>query len=667
MSDYLPYLEEAAKRGTVKSKRTSIGIFGASGTGKTSILRLLLNQPPVYQHDSTPVARPLKGTWMISLGDKRWIQAAPDTRHAAIANSVKDMKNDQQNIEQSPSNRDPKSPLSKKRKIDPTDIPFPPSQTSASSQSTSPLQSRHVSILNLPATKRVAEILDSGKDLEVFHFVNITDSGGQAPFIDIAPSLFPYNLLNLVVFKLHENLSSDITNNYSIDGKLVSSDERKMSTEQLIAATFSSKTKIRQPEMKGLKYSKKFVKPRFMALGTHYDVYKKKKDEEKMEKLIDKNDRLDIVLKDFKDVLVQNKDDIIFPLNTLSREEDSETQKSVRMIRNLTSEYYIEAEVPITWYLFQIAIEELKTKGEEMIPFLEFVTIGEVHTMNEDEVKAALQYLHDLNVCLYYPEILPQVVFTSPQYLFDKISDIIDVSLNESDDVVLVRMTREKLKKSGIITKDLLTSLPSKFFKDIFSVDDFLKLIHHLHIVTPLSEPDTYFMPCLLETIDDPIQHLDVSVIEPLLLSWNSTVPYGLFTSLVSWLHDTQYEIVKQQYRNLITLNCPKLACQIIIFEYPAFIGLANTCSHDTSKRSASVFKIVQEGIGSIVKDFKWLDEVAYPETAYLCKIPECKFKYPHLCYSDEERKYISCSANSSLTMKQTNAHLVWFEQKGMS
>ena len=667
MSDYQPYLEEATKRGTVKSKRTSIGVVGASGTGKTSILRLLLNQPPVYQHDSTPVARPLKGTWMISLGDKRWIQAAPDTLHAAIANSVKDIKKNQQHREQSPSNHEEifsKSPIRKKRKIDPTDMPSPPpSQTSASSQSTSPLQTRHVSILNLPATKLVAEILDSGKDLEGFHFVNITDSGGQAPFIDIAPSLLPHNLLNLVVFKLNENLNAKIPFNCSIKGKLVGSEKRNITTEQLIAATVSSKTKI-QP-----KSSELFEMPpsHCMILGTHYDIYKR--DKENLEKLTEKNDRLNVVLKNFEDVLIPNGEDIIFPLDTLSR--DDETKKMAGKIRNLTARYNTEKEVPITWYLFQIAIEELKASCEEMISFPEFVQIGKYRNMNEAEVKAALQYLHDLNVCLYYPEILPQVVFTSPQYLFDKISDIIAVSLNESDDdVVLVRKTRKELKNSGIITKDLLTRLPSKFLNDIFSVDDFLKLMHHLHIVTPLSQPlGTYFMPCLLETIDDPIQHLDASLIEPLLLSWNSTVPHGLFTSLVSWLHDSQFEIVKseQQHRNRITFNFPKKSCQIIIFEYPAFIGLANTCSHDIIKRSASIFKIVQEGIGSIVKDFKWLDAVAYPETAYLCKIPECKLKDPHLCYSDDERKYISCSENSSHTMKQTNAHLVWFEQKGMS
>ena len=675
MSDYRPYLEEAAKRGTVKSKKTSIGVVGASGTGKTSILRLLLNEDPVYQHDSTPVARPLKGTWMISLGDKRWIKATPDTLHAAIANSVKeDMKKNQQNREQSPSNDEErflKSPLSKRRKIDSTDTPSPVSEAT-SSPTASPLPSTsHVSILGLPAAKQVVQFLESGQNCEGFHFVNIVDSGGQAPFIDIAPSLFPYSLLNLVVFKLTDSLKSEITFNYSIDGSLVGSEKRKINTEQLITAAVSTKTnmvKIHKPEIKGLKYRKSFEIPHFMAFGTHYDVYKKNKDEENMEKLTEKNNRLDIVLGNFEKVLIPNGDDIIFPLNTLSR--DDETQKMAEKIRNLTSEYYTETEVPITWYLFQIAIEELKASGDEMIPFVKFVKIAENHNMNEAEVKAALQYLHDLNVCLYYPEIHPQVVFTSPQYLFDKISDIIAVSLNESDDVVLVRMARKKLKNSGIITKDLLTRLPSKFLNDLFSTDDFLKLMHHLHIVTPLSQPlGTYFMPCLLETIDDPIQHLDASVIEPLLLSWNSTVPHGLFTSLVSWLHDSQFDIAKseQQHRNRITFNCPKLACQIIIFEYPAFIGLAHTCSHDTSKKSASIFKIVQEGIGLIVKDFKWLDVVAYPETAYLCKIPECKLKHPHLCYSDEERKYISCSENCSLTMKQTNAHLVWFEQKGMN
>ena len=136
-----------------------------------------------------------------------------------------------------------------------------------------------VSVLDLPATAKVAEILKSSQDyecLEDMHFVSVTDSGGQAPFIDIAPSLFPYNSINLVVFKLNESLDSEITFSYSIDGDMVGSEKRKISTEQLILAAVSSKTRVKRPNIRGVVSMDSCEKPHCMALGTHYDVYRKK-------------------------------------------------------------------------------------------------------------------------------------------------------------------------------------------------------------------------------------------------------------------------------------------------------------------------------------------------------------------------------------------------------
>ena len=358
---------------------------------------------------------------------------------------------------------------------------------------------------------------------------------------------------------------------------MVGSEKRKITTEQLITAAVSSKTKVCKPELEGLVhvYSKSSEKPLCMMLGTYLDKYKEnlknleeKNDKEKLEKLDEKNEHLKIVMKEFQDVLIPKRAGIIFPLNTLSR--DQETQKMAETIRELASECYAEVEVPVTWYLFQIAIEELKLADDKVVPLSTFLEIGKDRNMDEEQIKAALYYLHNLDVCLYYPQILPRVVFTSLQYLFNKISEILAVSLDESQKNVILDMNACKaLVNNGVFTKELLTRLPSKFLH-IFSADDFLELMHHLHIITPHHESGTFFLPCLLKIIDDPVSGLNDSIIEPLLFSWNKAVPHGLFTSLVSWLHGSQLQLAKSdQHRNKITFNCPELACQVIIFEYP--------------------------------------------------------------------------------------------------
>ena len=151
--DYRPYLEKAAKTGIVKSRRTSIGIIGASGAGKMSVMRLLLNQPPVLHHDSTPVARPLKGIWLVSdLGNhQKWMEGSLNTLHTAVANSI---QQEITNKDESKTNFHNEENVTDPHKNTNSHATSSLSDTS-SSPPTSPLPSaaKHdESILNLPAT-----------------------------------------------------------------------------------------------------------------------------------------------------------------------------------------------------------------------------------------------------------------------------------------------------------------------------------------------------------------------------------------------------------------------------------------------------------------------------------------------------------------------------------
>ncbi len=47
--------------------------------------------------------------------------------------------------------------------------------------------------------------------------------------------------------------------------------------------------------------------------------------------------------------------------------------------------------------------------------------------MSESTLEAALMYLDELSLILYYPEILPNHIFTNPQVLLDKISELVKV------------------------------------------------------------------------------------------------------------------------------------------------------------------------------------------------------------------------------------------------
>ena len=132
-------------------------------------------------------------------------------------------------------------------------------------------------------------------------------------------------------------------------------------------------------------------------------------------KLETKDEELMEALRNFQDSLIDNDGKVIFPLNTLSRTEDT----MAATIRELASGCYVEAEVPATvcWYIFQLAINQIKgvKRNKDIIHFSSFLKIGDLIKIVVEEIKSAVQYLHDLTICLYYPNVLPNVVFATPQ------------------------------------------------------------------------------------------------------------------------------------------------------------------------------------------------------------------------------------------------------------
>ena len=634
-----------------------MGLFGASATGKTSVLNLLLKRPPEKKYISSPVARPLKGYWLVA-SSHNWKEASKDILHSTIASFVQDLER-KDFIEEENG-----------RQCGSEDIDFkaPPTKVPKLSKDL------EASINDLPAAEKVISILKSADKRESFenlHFVNVIDSGGQAPYIDIAPALFPYNSVNIVVIKLNEPLSSNVNFVHSFNGEMPKTDEierqvRDITTEQLVAAIFSSKTKMQKPERKHC--SSICDRSRFVIIATHYDVYCENVTKGLIdESLEDKNKKLKKTLQDYGDILVakNDEDDILFPLNAMAR--NAEAEEIATNVRSLALRYYTESEVPVRWYFFQIAIEEKKALGENVIPFSKLLELGKKNELDEAEVKGALQYLHDLNVCLYYPDVVPNVVFASPQYLFEKLSEIIAISLGKSPPVPLPLGELRQLQKEATFERSLLKLLDCGFNEDLFSADDFLLLMEKLHIICPLPEPNVFFMPCLLESADDPL-NLPYSTtvhVDPLLFTWKNTVPSGLLPFLVTWLKGKEsgmkFDLAKhQQYRNKISLGCRSLGCIVVLFEYPTFIGILNTLTLENIAQSAEIRDIVLNGIRCIVKDFKWMKGVAYPEEGFLCKVSNCMLEYYHPCFSNDKQTLVTCS-KYYYPDEMTERKLAWY------
>ena len=50
--------------------------------------------------------------------------------------------------------------------------------------------------------------------------------------------------------------------------------------------------------------------------------------------------------------------------------------------------------------------------------------------MDENEIKSALIYYHDLTIYLYFPGVLDNIVFLNPQPVLNKLTQLISISFS---------------------------------------------------------------------------------------------------------------------------------------------------------------------------------------------------------------------------------------------
>ena len=672
------------------------------------MLNLLLLNPPILQHDSTPAIKESEvcivdndsnvsdsesrvddkfeaSVMIANESDKMcmWKTATPDTMKSDLAKALRAHV-------QLPSNRPKIVELSDKESSDEElseSEEFSESEESENvdinpepmQQSDTKPHKQVVKIDDKPpsavTTKELVSLIstvEKSAKLYEAHMIYAIDTGGQAAFLDIAPAILRYHSVNIVALNLTETLNALANFYYSICGKRVGSGEkRRVSTLHLVKSFVHSKCELNLPPLEGIEQIA-IGDPAFAVIGTHYDKYlellKYKKILETLEK---KNQCLYRELEKYLDVVHSYKaeeDQLIFPVDTTSRGEDAkEIAKQIRMI---TTKSYIKGEIPVRWFLFQLEMKS-KTSDRNIVSLDECYQIGKSVGMTHEDVKAALRYFHSLTVYLYFPSILPKVIFIHPQPLFDKLSKVIAVSFGGSE---YDTRTITDLVKKGIFKRVLFEKISERFVENLFTADDFLKLMEHLLIIMKLPNNEGYFIPCVLQTIDEPFEDVPENEVEPLFLTWeNAPIPHGLFPALIVHLLDCysppHFELkeVNEHYwhhRNRITLLCPKLGGTVKLIDRVECLGIYY---NGERKNCCIVRRVIFDGISSIVKTFDWKDALAYPKEVFQCKIPHCPARSSiHFCQLNEERSQLTCLKSSKLISVDHSLRFEWFPAKGM-
>ena len=376
----------------------------------------------------------------------------------------------------------------------------------------------------------------------------------------------------------------------------------------------------------------------------------------------------------------QTGNEIIFPVNTIGR--GNYEKKLAARIRRKILQYYIEAAVPIRWLLFQLELYQLqKTTESSIISKSKCLEIGQSLLMNIEEIERALIYFHDLTIFLYFPKILPNVVFLHPQPLFDKLSDLIQISIADAIDcldekyIELPPGVHAELKDEGTFKEDLLTSpnshLSQGFYPE-FTPQDFLKLMTTLFITASLPEKGKYFLPAVLPTTTSFTEYKSIPApfkiyTDPLILSWDmKPLPRGVFPSLVVNLlhrnHSPKFQLRRPsrstpRYRNAITLRTDY--GDILLVDGIYWMAIYST---DPLKRCNKLRTAVHNGIDEVINNFNYMAKFKAIDNFFYCNIC-CNKSSEHFCHLNDDHKTVTCCDSHTTACINESCQLPWFTE----
>ena len=678
-------LDKAMKEGYVTAKWTKFSVSGAPGTGKSSFLKLLYNELPPEHHDSTSVVatHEVRKVEIISstMGDNSmWTRIDHKSLTEMIAQGIKDgIRHRELHVDQVKECGQSEGTNVDQTLKKPGDYPTNQQELSHNDDSESSTTAGHDPLI----TQEIVELLPhvkKSKELYQSHWIYGVDTGGQAAFIDIAPCLLRYHSVNILTHKLTERLNDKAKFFYSIQGKRIREPEKKQITNlELLEALFCSLSSVHSPELPNIKAT--FVGgTAFVILGTFLD---------KMhwcgETLRKKNSILGLTLKEYSKVLIKPNptgEEVIFSLNTTARGTTEENL--AKKIRDEMHNYYIEAEIPIRWFLLQLELDKIyrSPKSNCIVSIKKCYDIGDSLGMKKEMVKAALMYYHDITIFLYFPEILPNVVFLHPQPLFDALSNLISISFVDTvsdlhhEGTSLPPGAHDELKEEGTFKENLLTSPNphlSQGFNHDFTPQDFLKLMTSLFIMASLPEKEKYFLPTVLPTTTCFIKYKSVphrfkQYTDPLILSWNmKPLPRGVFPALIVNLlsrnHSPKFDLIRPsksapRYRNTITLYTDY--GDILLVDGINWMAIY---SIDHFKGCYALREAIRAGIHKVISNFRYMADLKYFEYFY-CNI--CSYKCSeHFCIVNDDKKEVTC-IKSRKTMSLTESRqLLWFSKDG--
>ena len=323
------------------------------------------------------------------------------------------------------------------------------------------------------------------KDL-ILELVHMIDTGGQPELMEVMPSLIHNANLGMVLVNLQDGLDKCPKINYHENDKeykhQLSSHYTGRDILLKLVSTLHAKKSLNQAF-------------RLLIVATHRDCLGTNLQTE-VEALNTKLSSL--LISDFKDELILYKvpNKIAFVLK-LNNPEDQD-KIAFEVIRRETAKPGMGStfETPVSFFLFEQDVLQFAENDAKryILNLAECKQVGAQLTMSSEMVKAALVFFHRQNTFLYFRHVLPNHIFVKPQVALDIVNSIVSFryKVNDGEFEGFPAKFVTQLNE-GIITEELLTynKISPHFKKDIYEVQDAIKLFCHTFILAPLQSDRT--------------------------------------------------------------------------------------------------------------------------------------------------------------------------------
>ena len=537
---------------------------------------------------------------------------------------------------------------------------------------------------NIPSKKKrqyISNIQNIDKDNHAV--LQIIDTGGQPEFHEMLPALITGPAVNLLVFKLTEDLQGRYEIIYrSSDGN---SDPylTSLTHEEVIFRSLSSIACLRYNTV-GWKFDhdevpvKDHSEPAAFLIASHRDCV----DDDKVDTV---NDHLKHRIQSSAELFGENLVQFsapgkpVFALDTTRDQNEIEDLR--KSLHNVINTKFHGIKVPVSWCALSL---KLKRRKQSLYTYQTcFKLAKESGIKDEDDFKAVLWFLHNrAGTIMYYPDVegLEDIIITNIQLVFDRITELMTSCFTFKN---LGASTEEEFHTIGMFTESDIRKL-SKRKGDPLTPKRLVALLKYLHIVAgPLkakvgrSTKISYFMPCALKPADIESEHRNGTSTPAPLLIWFECgyCPVGVYCCLVVYLLSLSQQTELKwrlanppHYRNKISFVVGKQCDRVTILSRATYIEVwvdqtPGVTAVPSKILCQHVRSILNQGIDAVTKTLHY----SYNSRHYFgfpccSSSSSCLPPHPAVC-EDEEPVVARCVLKKCETTVLKNNHSIWFQK----